>query len=274
MAKQGTSSELATPTARPAWLAKSAEADKGMGMETAQQRRVTPRMLVLQGTSAGELLSIAGAGGILTKPDNKLLIEADAKGKTGTLDVVPIATFITWQKRADQKDKDGGFIIEEEYEPGRLAQLAMNPATRNEPYGNGKDWKYTYCEAINYVFLIVDCPANPSMIGRIVAYTFTIGEHYTGQKFNSHLCDAYQSGDPIFCKRVRITTGRRERNGNAWYGIDICEEQPEPYIDEALYAKAKQAHLSVAEMVKARAFGLASERPVPGQEEHIDDTSL
>lgn len=248
------------PSASPAWLAERAAQDEGLGMDAARQNRVMQRIIVVQGTSGNDLLTLAGAGGLVTRPDNRLLLEVGPKGASGTLDIIPIATYTTWQKRADNRDKESAWIIEESFDPtSKIARLAANPATRRERYGPDDDREYAYCEAMNWVWQIAECPANPDMVGRLAIATFAIGELYAGKKFASHLCDAYPPSEPIFVKRVRVTTSRRERNGNAWWGIDVAAEQVEKYIEAGQYDDLKTKHLAVAEMIQSRT--LVGENP-------------
>lgn len=237
------------PGTRPAWLAERAE-DAGLGMDVVRDKKAPVRRRVMGVNPKDRAqLSLAGMGGFYVSPDDQPFVSVDSNGEASTVDVVPLLQYVSYQKRSDYNDKDSDFIIEEEYDPnGKLARLAENPATRTESYGPG--YKYTYCESINHIWQVAACPACPELVGKIVAHSYAIGSHYSGKKLNSFIDESYSKDDPIFVRRITLTSEIIEKNSNSWPVLVAAKDQGQKYIDPDTYDEMKAKHFAAIESMK------------------------
>lgn len=186
----------------------------GEGMEGMGQWRQTSRVKIVQAQSDDQLVEDFGMGTAIISPDNLTMAEYGQPVR-----VIPLFHYSSFAQWRDNRDKDGMPVVEEVYAQNHpIAERALNPSMREQPYEDGSNRKWRYVHHLNWVIEVQDGPAR----GCVAILSFDRGSYSTGRKFINYLERREQKGAPLYGNIVELAVEKRSnQNDERYYAFEF-----------------------------------------------------
>ena len=259
--------ELANTTPGAMAAAPDFMGDEKLGLGTATEYAMTAFSRIIQGASKQDAKDEFGERTLLLTPENVVV----ASGGTEFI-AIPVIMFTTYEmrKHMDDTSDDGiGICIEKTMDKNsELAAKAMDFDRRYEDYPDGRldredrVMRYRFVEAINCIFVLDDCPENPSLNGSVMMHSWDKGEFVWGKRFYNAV---ERKNKAIFGSRYALSVDMHQdkKKQNSWWGIgskNPTEEQGGPWVQGVeQYEMLKAMHINLVKMIEDNKFEFTRE---------------